>query len=30
MLLRIHHQYALLSTGQAPDNFINPNRLSNL
>jgi CBS domain-containing protein len=30
MLLRIHHQYALLSSGQAPDNFINPNRLSNL
>ena len=30
MLLRIHHQYAQLSAGQAPDNFINPNRLSNL
>jgi CBS domain-containing protein len=30
MLLRIHHQYAQLSTGQAPDNFINPNLLSNL
>jgi CBS domain-containing protein len=30
MLLRIHHQYAQLSTGQTPDNFIDPNRLSNL
>ncbi len=30
MLLRIHHQYAQLSAGQAPDNFINPNKLSNL
>jgi CBS domain-containing protein len=30
MLLRIHHQYAQVSTGQTPDNFINPNRLSNL
>ena len=29
-LLRIHHQYAQISTGVAPDNFINPNRLSNL
>jgi CBS domain-containing protein len=29
-LLRIHHQYAQVSSGQAPDNFINPNRLSNL
>ncbi len=29
-LLRIHHQYAQLSTGQGPDNFINPNKLSNL
>ncbi len=30
MLLRIHHQYQQLSSGQRPDNFINPNRLSNL
>jgi len=30
MLLRIHHQYAQLSSGQTPDNFINPNRLSSL
>jgi CBS domain-containing protein len=30
MLLRIHHQYEQISSGQAPDNFINPNRLSNL
>jgi CBS domain-containing protein len=30
MLLRIHHQYQQISVGQAPDNFINPNRLSNL
>ncbi|HEX9019852.1 MAG TPA: DUF294 nucleotidyltransferase-like domain-containing protein [Nitrospirota bacterium] len=30
MLLRIHHQYAQLGSGQTPDNFINPNRLSNL
>jgi CBS domain-containing protein len=30
MLLRIHHQYAQISSGQTPDNFINPNRLSNL
>ncbi len=29
-LLRIHHQYTQVSSGQAPDNFINPNRLSNL
>jgi CBS domain-containing protein len=29
-LLRIHHQYALISSGQEPDNFINPNKLSNL
>jgi len=29
-LLRIHHQYSLISSGQTPDNFINPNRLSNL
>jgi CBS domain-containing protein len=30
MLLRIHHQYGQLSRGNVPDNFINPNRLSNL
>jgi CBS domain-containing protein len=30
MLLRIHHQYAQISSGYAPDNFIDPNRLSNL
>ncbi len=30
MLLRIHNQYAQIRSGQAPDNFINPNRLSNL
>ncbi len=30
MLLRIHHQYQQIGSGQAPDNFINPNRLSNL
>jgi CBS domain-containing protein len=30
MLLRIHHQYQQISGGQKPDNFINPNRLSNL
>jgi CBS domain-containing protein len=29
-LLRIHHQYAQITSGVAPDNFINPNRLSNL
>lgn len=29
-LLRIHHQYAQIKSGAAPDNFINPNRLSNL
>jgi CBS domain-containing protein len=28
--LRIHHQYAQISSGQGPDNFINPNKLSNL
>jgi CBS domain-containing protein len=28
--LRIHHQYEQISKGMAPDNFINPNRLSNL
>ncbi len=30
MLLRIHHQFAQISSEKAPDNFINPNRLSNL
>jgi CBS domain-containing protein len=30
MLLRIHHQYEQISKGVAPDNFINPNQLSNL
>ncbi len=30
MLLRIHHQYQQISSGREPDNFINPNRLSNL
>lgn len=30
MLLRIHHQYEQLRSGKAPDNFINPNTLSNL
>jgi CBS domain-containing protein len=30
MLLRIHHQYEQIISGHAPDNFINPNRLSNL
>jgi CBS domain-containing protein len=29
-LLRIHHQYAQISSGEEPDNFINPNKLSNL
>ena len=29
-LLRIHHQYAQINSGQDPDNFINPNKLSNL
>lgn len=29
-LLRIHHQVEQLEQGQAPDNFINPSRLSNL
>jgi CBS domain-containing protein len=29
-LLRIHHQYEQISNGVAPDNFINPNLLSNL
>ncbi len=30
MLLRIHHQFRQISSAQEPDNFINPNRLSNL
>jgi CBS domain-containing protein len=29
-LLRIHNQYEQMRTGHSPDNFINPNRLSNL
>jgi CBS domain-containing protein len=29
-LLRIHHQYAQINAGEEPDNFINPNKLSNL
>jgi CBS domain-containing protein len=29
-LLRIHHQFSLLNEGRAPDNFIDPNNLSNL
>jgi CBS domain-containing protein len=30
MLLRIQHQYEQIKAGKMPDNFINPNRLSNL
>jgi CBS domain-containing protein len=30
MLLRVHNQYAQIRSGESPDNFINPNRLSNL
>jgi CBS domain-containing protein len=30
MLLRIHHQYEQIESGADPDNFIDPNRLSNL
>jgi CBS domain-containing protein len=30
MLLRIHHQYKQIRTGASPDNFLNPNTLSNL
>ncbi len=30
MLLRIHHQFGQIEAGQTPDNFINPNSLSNL
>ncbi len=29
MLLRIHHQFGQISAGGAPDDFINPDRLSN-
>ncbi len=29
-LLRIHNQYARISSGEEADNFINPNKLSNL
>lgn len=30
MLLRIHHQFEQMESGKTPDNFINPNKLSNL
>ncbi len=30
MLLRIHHQFEEIVSGKAPDNFINPSKLSNL
>ncbi|HMK44616.1 MAG TPA: DUF294 nucleotidyltransferase-like domain-containing protein [Dissulfurispiraceae bacterium] len=30
MLLRIHHQFEQITKGNTPDNFINPNELSNL
>ena len=30
MLLRIHNQYQQIASGEPPDNFINPNLLSNL
>ena len=30
MLLRIHHQFEQIKAGQKPDNFIDPNQLSNL
>ena len=30
MLLRIHHQFEQIQQGLPPDNFINPNDLSNL
>ena len=30
MLLRIHHQFEQIKNGKAPDNFINPDELSNL
>jgi CBS domain-containing protein len=30
MLLRIHHQYEQLKNGKEPDNFINPDNLTNL
>ena len=29
-LLRIHHQYNLIEEGREPDNFINPDKLTNL
>jgi CBS domain-containing protein len=30
LLLRIHHQYEQIKEGRSPDNFINPDQLSNL
>jgi CBS domain-containing protein len=30
MLLRIQHQYEQISAGRTPDNFVNPDKLSNL
>jgi CBS domain-containing protein len=30
LLLRIHHQYEQIKEGRVPDNFINPDQLSNL
>lgn len=30
MLLRVHHQFEQIKAGREPDNFINPNKLSNL
>ncbi len=30
MVLRIHHQFGQINEGKNPDNFINPNRLSNI
>ena len=30
MLLRIRHQYEQMEEGKEPDNFINPDKLSNL
>jgi CBS domain-containing protein len=29
-LLRVHHQYSQIETGREPDNFINPDKLTNL
>jgi len=29
-LLRIHHQVEQIERGEAPDNFINPSKMSNL